>query len=234
MDNRQVTVVIVTYNAADTLQQCLDSIYLQQSTLIDIIVIDGYSTDGTQNIIADNNEQIFFWISEADQGIYDAMNKAINHIRTPWVFFLGADDTLLSEFSGLIPELQDPSKIYYANVIYKNAIHSGLVSPYYQAKSGIFHQSILYPLVVFKKYKYNIKYKIAADYALNMVCYGDKDFSFQYLNYTIAKYNDTGISSVEVDNAFEKDKSKLIFTNFGLKIWSRYFFRRLKARFKKL
>ena len=226
-----ITVVIVTYNADKTLQDCLNSIYQQYSSSIEIIVIDGNSTDKSKQILQKNNARISFWLSENDEGIYEAMNKSLKYVKTPWVIFLGADDTLMPDFSAILTELKDPSVIYYSNVIYKNKKCSGFISPYFQAKSGLFHQSIIYPTAAFEKRRYDTRYKVAADYALNIHLYGDDHYNFQYLDYTIAKYNDTGISSLVVDKAFEQDKSKLILKNFGIKIWLRYLFRRFKAKF---
>ncbi len=229
-DDKFISVVIVTYNADKTLQRCLDSIYAQSNKRIEIIVIDGKSTDHTVQILVSN--KIDYWISEEDSGIYDAMNKALFHITTKNVFFLGADDVLLPDFSEMITALIKPNTIYYANVIYKDRKVSGLISPYAQAKSGIFHQSIIYPALIFKKYKYNPKYKIAADYALNMKLHKDPEFTFEYVDFTIALYNHTGVSSETADIAFEKDKSKLIYNNFGQRIWLRYMFRKLKSIYK--
>lgn len=229
-DHKVISVVIVTYNAATTLQRCLDSIYAQSNNLIEIIVIDGKSTDHTVHILADN--KIDYWKSEEDSGIYDAMNKALLYITTKHVLFLGADDVLLPGFSDMLAALVKPNTIYYANVIYKNRKVSGFISSYSQAKSGIFHQSIIYPSILFKKYKYDLKYKIAADYVLNMKLHNDPEFTFEYVDFTITLYNHTGVSSEIVDITFEKDKSKLIYSNFGPRIWLRYMFRKLKSLYK--
>ena len=228
-----VSVVIVTYNASETLQRCLSSVYDQvAANQLQVIVVDGESTDHTVSILEENSSRIAYWISERDNGIYDAMNKGLSKVTTPWVYFLGADDELLPEFSDFIQVLKNPSSVYYANVLYKGGKHSGLISPYRQAKLGIFHQSIIYPSAIFKKYQYNIQYKIAADYALNMQLHKDPNYHFEYQDFTIARYNDTGISATVVDEAFEKDKFKLIFKNFELGIVLRYWFRQAKQSFK--
>src|ERR1700730_11011275 len=99
--NGKISIIIVTYNAENTLQRCLDSIYIQAYPEIEIIVIDGNSTDNTVEILKRNSSRIAFWKSEPDEGIYDAMNKAIKHITGKWVYFLGADDELFSDFSKL-------------------------------------------------------------------------------------------------------------------------------------
>jgi hypothetical protein len=98
------------------------------------------------------------------------------------------------------------------------------------AKVGIYHQAIIYPAAVFKYYNYSLKYPIAADYALNMQCFKDERWYFIHKDFIVAKYNHTGISATVVDDAFEKDKPGLILKNFGLSIWARYIFRRLKAK----
>jgi len=233
MDKKHiVSVVIVTYNADKTLQKCLQSIYNQSCKAIEIVIIDGGSTDTTVQILQENDSSIAFWKSEPDKGIYDAMNKALQYISSDWVLFLGSDDTLLPDFSKMLPELQNTSSIYYADVLYKGARHSGRTTPWHQAKLGIFHQAIIYPAIVFQKYSYQLKYKIAADYALNMQLHSDNNYKFVYKDYVIANYNDTGISASVRDDAFEADKSQLIYKNYGLKIWLRYLFRIWRSKLK--
>lgn len=229
----KVSIIIVTYNAAKTLQACLNSIYVQQYPNIEIVVIDGKSTDGTVQILEQNTAKIGFWKSEPDRGIYDAINKGLNHITGEWVYFLGADDELFADFSSLANELKVPGAIYYGSVLSKGSKRSGLVTEYYQAKIGIYHQAMIYSSSIFKKYKYNTKYKVSADYALNMKCWKDKDIQFIFKDYIIANFNHTGISSGGADDAFEKDKASLIRENFGLKIYMRFMFRKFKEKFKK-
>jgi len=233
MLNEKISIVIVTYNAAETLQKCLDSIYAQTYPAIEIVIIDGASTDDTKAILEANADRIAFWKSEKDAGIYDAMNKALKHITGQWIYFLGADDELLPAFSEFATELKDAKAIYYANVWHNGIKRSESVSDYYMAKVGIYHQAIIYPKAVFEKYQYEQKYPVAADYALNMKLFNDPNFHFEYRDLIIANYNHTGVSATVVDEPFEKDKSKLILQNFGLKIWLRYMFRQIKGVLRK-
>jgi len=227
-----LSIIIVTYNAASTLQQCLDSIYAQSYKPIHIIVIDGNSTDGTVDILEQNQHHFKYWISEKDKGVYDAMNKALPHIDTRFVYFLGADDELLPAFSTFATEAAHNHTIYYANVLANNKVRLGHLTPYQMAKVGIYHQAMIYPKEVFDKYQYNLKYRISADYALNMQCYGDKQFSFVYKDLVIAKFNHTGLSGFGADEAFKQDKSNMILRYFGFKIWLKYTFRQLKRAIK--
>jgi glycosyltransferase involved in cell wall biosynthesis len=228
---KRVTVIVVTYNAAATLQACLDSIFAQTYPGIELIVIDGNSTDGTKEILKANTSRISFWQSEPDKGIYDAMNKALQHVTGNWVYFLGSDDELLPAFSAFAEELRDEHTIYYANVIHKGVKRAGRVSAYYMAKVGIYHQSIIYPALAFENKRYDVRYRVFADWVFNMQCFG-RGFNFEYRDHIIANYSHEGLSSHAADEAFEKDRAGTILKNFGLKIWLRYRFRRFKERLK--
>lgn len=230
IDHYKVSIIIVTYNAAATLQQCLDSIYAQPFPSLEIIIIDGNSTDGTVDIIKQNDNKIAFWKSEKDNGVYDAMNKALDATTGQWVYFLGADDEVLPAFSDMAKELKDPNTIYYANVFADGAIKLGKLKDKQLAKVGIYHQAMIYPAEVFKRYRYNTKYRISADFALTMTLYNDKDYQFEYKDYVIANFNHTGISGVNIDEPFQKDKPGLIYKNFGFKIWLSYKWHKLKNR----
>ena len=90
-----ISIIIATYNASKTLKRCLDSIISQKTDGIEILVIDGFSTDSTMKIVKSFGERIDYSISEKDKGIYDAWNKGVNVAHGDWIMFLGADDYLL-------------------------------------------------------------------------------------------------------------------------------------------
>lgn len=92
---KQISIVIATWNAAKTLSNCLDSIKTQLTDEIEIIIIDGGSTDDTNKIIASYGNIVSYTISEKDKGIYDAWNKGIKVANGKWIAFIGADDILL-------------------------------------------------------------------------------------------------------------------------------------------
>jgi len=96
MDGNQPKISIVTsvFNGVATLQRCLDSVVGQSWPHCEIIVIDGGSTDGTVEILSENDHNIASWVSEPDRGIYHAWNKALERVTGEWVCFLGSDDYL--------------------------------------------------------------------------------------------------------------------------------------------
>lgn len=88
----RLSIIIATWNAAQTLERCLRSIYDQDFTDWEILIADGASTDNTVSLIRRNRVRIAWWQSQPDNGIYDAWNQALLHARGEYVCFLGADD----------------------------------------------------------------------------------------------------------------------------------------------
>lgn len=93
-DFPKVSIITVVYNGCRYLQEAMDSVFIQDYPNIEYIIVDGGSTDGTLDIIRDNESRIDRWISEPDGGIYDAMNKGIALASGEIIEFLNADDIL--------------------------------------------------------------------------------------------------------------------------------------------
>lgn len=91
----KISIIIATYNAAHTLNRCLDSILPQITSDVELILIDGASSDSTNQIISSYGDKICIHISEPDCGIYDAWNKGVRFAHGNWIMFIGADDILL-------------------------------------------------------------------------------------------------------------------------------------------
>ena len=71
----KVSIITAVYNNKETIEQCINSVYNQNQENIEHIIIDGSSTDGTVEILKNNEDKITKWISELDKGIYYALNK---------------------------------------------------------------------------------------------------------------------------------------------------------------
>ena len=103
-----ISVITSTYQAAEFLPITIESIKRQKATNFEWIIVDGGSTDGTVDVIKNNQDIICAWISEKDNGIYNAWNKAVKMARGEWVIFIGAGDELYSAdvFVDVAPYLQ--------------------------------------------------------------------------------------------------------------------------------
>ncbi len=98
-----ITIATVTYNAERTLQRTLDSVAEQTYPYIEHLIIDGCSTDKTTELIhryvdanTTKNQYDIVFIRERDKGLYDAMNKALEHATGDFIIFLNAGDRLHS------------------------------------------------------------------------------------------------------------------------------------------
>lgn len=104
-----ITIVTVNYNSKSDLEKTLNTIGNQSgNNIIEVIVVDGGSSDGSQSIVKEKfNKIVDILISENDAGIYDAMNKGIKAAKYDWIYFLNAGDSfasddVLSKITGLI------------------------------------------------------------------------------------------------------------------------------------
>jgi len=91
-----ISIIIATYNSDKTLEKCLRSIIKQKDSSIELIIVDGESTDHTLEILKFYEKSIDVLISELDEGIYDAWNKGIKAATGDWLMFVGSDDELRS------------------------------------------------------------------------------------------------------------------------------------------
>lgn len=96
MQHPTFSIITITYNASHWIEQTILNVLSQSYPNIEYIVIDGGSTDGTVDIIKQYESGIAYWVSEPDQGIYDAMNKGIQKATGDYVWFINAGDSLFT------------------------------------------------------------------------------------------------------------------------------------------
>ncbi|ACQ93647.1 glycosyl transferase family 2 [Tolumonas auensis DSM 9187] len=229
------SVIIVVFNAANYIEDAILSVISQHYKKIELIIIDGGSIDGTVDIIKKYDEYISFWRSEPDNGIYDAMNKGVRIAKGDYLYFLGADDRLLNvldEVARLIGKIDDNNSIFYGDVILDGDISKKLGGRFNKVKilfKNIPHQAIFYPRGFFLGREYNCKYKLLADYALNLEAFSLNSNIWKYMNLVVAAYSTNGASSVLKDNDFSRDKNNLVKANFGFLYFMVYaFLRKIK------
>jgi glycosyltransferase involved in cell wall biosynthesis len=93
----KLSIITVCFNSQNTLQRTIHSVASQTYPDIEYIIIDGESRDNTVRLIKENQSVINRWVSEPDEGIYDAMNKGIAMATGDVIGFLNSDDVFYNE-----------------------------------------------------------------------------------------------------------------------------------------
>lgn len=204
MEQLRLSIIIPAYNSAKTIREAINSIAMQNVKGIECIVIDGKSTDETVTILEEYKAQypFFYFISEPDVGIYDAMNKGIRIAKGNYLFFMGSDDVFYNEevLSRLFSEpCYNKTDFIYGDVLFKhNRARVGEEKHYLKLmrnQENICHQSIFYSRDIFKKLgHYDLNYPIFADFHMNIRCFRDKEITKKYIHSIICIFNEKGTS----------------------------------------
>lgn len=216
----KISIILPTFNCSETIREAINSVKKITLKNLELIVIDGGSTDGTLKILEENKNIISKLIIEKDKGVYDAMNKGVEVAKGEWLYFLGADDSIINGAFPKCLRLLKKNQINYGNVIFKstNEIYDGKFSKYKLMLRNFPHQAMFYPKSIFKNYKYDLKYKVLSDYAFNIRI--SKFYKFNYFDINVAIYNDIGgISSSKNDMDFERDR-KYLYSKYLGKIYT--------------
>lgn len=183
-----ITIATVTYNAEATLQRTLDSVAAQDYEKIEHLIVDGVSTDKTLSLVQryveqNNNRHQIRLTSGPDDGLYDAMNKALSLATGEYIVFLNAGDKLhtADTISKIVScaklkkgNLRNPAIIYGETDLVDNegrfVRHRRLTTPdsltWKSFLSGmrVCHQSFYARTDLAKTESYNLSYRYSADY----------------------------------------------------------------------
>lgn len=209
----RVSIITVSYNAVNTIEQTILSVLNQSYKNIEYIIIDGQSTDGTLDIINRYKEFIEYFVSEPDRGLYDAMNKGIQKATGDIIGIINSDDWYETNAIKKIVECFEEKKaeIVYGKicVVDKDGKKSYVRSKpldhiWYTMVTP--HPSVFILTRIYKKYgNFNISYKIAADDEMILRFY-IAGVRFQYLDEVIANYRLGGISNSKAEECVEEKK----------------------------
>lgn len=191
----KVSIITVSYNNAATIRDTIESVFAQTHKEIEYIVIDGGSTDGTVEILKAYQNKIAFWVSEKDNGLYDAMNKGIAKATGDIVGTLNADDfyavpTVVARVVKTFTEKQCEAvwgNIYYVakedpRIIRRTWVASAYAPKKFQHGWAPPHPTFFVKRSVYEKYGgFNTKFRISADYELMLRFLEKYKITSQYL-----------------------------------------------------
>ncbi|MCF6267617.1 MAG: glycosyltransferase [Desulfuromusa sp.] len=232
--NISITIVTVTYNAERYLEKTILSIINQDYKELEYIIVDGGSTDSTIDIIKKYQEKISFWVSEKDNGIYDAMNKGVKYANGAYVNFMNAGDELFDPnvCSNVFKDLPLDADLVYGDTLFCDQNGNEKVVKAVDSqdlwKAMIFnHNSLFAKKKLLSKYPFDLNYKIVADSKFIISCYLN-NYSFLYKDIIINKYLTGGFSDESsILRTIERWKLVSDYQIADQKLINEYYFQRL-------
>jgi glycosyltransferase involved in cell wall biosynthesis len=170
---RSVSVVVAAWNVASKIDNCLLSILSQTHPDVEIIVVDGVSTDGTLDILERYGNRIK-WTSERDRGVNEAQWKGVLRSSNEWILFLGADDYLacpeaLERFFRACPQDLSGYDILTGHALYEDGRLYRCDKPgFLRVKNCIHGQGALYRRALFAQKAYDLQLMVYYDYEFNL------------------------------------------------------------------
>jgi len=208
----KISIITVSYNSALTVQNTIDSVLFQTYKDIEFIVVDGLSKDNTVAILKEQEHKFngrMRWISEKDNGLYDAMNKGIRMATGVLVGIINSDD--FYHRNDVIAEIakafeNESIQATFADVRFVNPDNLGKTVRYYSSKNfspmrfrfGFMpaHPSFFTYKKNFEKFGYyQTDYKIAADYELLIRFLYTNKIKYKYLHLDVMKMRTGGMST---------------------------------------
>lgn len=217
----KVSIITVVFNGEKFLEQTIQSVLNQTYKNVEYIIIDGGSTDKTLKIIEKYEDRLTYWISEKDDGIYDAMNKGILKATGELVGIINSDD-YYSENTAIgnivdAYQINGLPDVLYGNMKLINPDTNQFKIIYPSILDLKFDMSLNHPTCFLKRELYEIKlfdtnFKICADYDLLL---------FFYINNKKLFYINQIITTMRIGGACDNFR---LSTTEVFKVQKKYFF----------
>lgn len=207
-----ISVITVVYNGVAAIESTIQSVINQDYDLIDYVIIDGGSTDGTVDAIKKYADKIDYWVSEKDNGIYDAMNKGIAAAKGEWIIFINCGDFFYTEDALEDIFIRHSEVINDADIIYGRskmfypdgkqlelAIRHDIKEHW---KGPVFrHGAMLVKAEILKHELFLVEkaFKVSADFELIYRLY-KKELAFKKVDTVILLFEKEGISDDGIKN----------------------------------
>ena len=224
-----ISIVTIFFNSAKTIEETIQSVLGQDYPLIDYVIIDGGSTDGTIDIVKRYESKLGYFRSEPDEGISDAFNKGIKNSKGDIICIINSDDILLPGALKAVAEHYDESvDIYRGNVIIRNK-ETGFTGrdipsmkfPLMPFFVNVDHQGTFVAAKAHKKWGYyDKKFRYMMDHDFLARCYqgGGK---FKYMPVDVAEFRLGGVSVASIPQK-KYDLEHIVLNNGGGRLLAKF------------
>lgn len=167
----QISIIVATYNSTKTIRKTLQSVLDQNYQMWECIIIDGKSSDGTVEILEEfaKKDKRYSYVSEKDNGIYDAFNKGWKKAKGEWIYYLGSDDWLTKDGLNELASFTTSSSAIISGDVWVYQLDGRMtLRKAFDGKPNFgYHQGMIMRKDVIERMGgFNKKYKILADYDL--------------------------------------------------------------------
>ena len=198
----RINIVTINLNNKEGLERTIQSVTSQTFFgVIDYIIIDGGSTDGSKEVIESVADKLYYWCSEPDNGRFHAMNKSLEHLTGDYVLFLNSGDHFnANNVVQRIYDQLDGTDVVYGNELFCSSNHSW-VSTYPAAlnedffrRSALPHQSTFIRTELMKAHPYLEDRVIAGDWTFFREAIMKYNATYKYVPMIISNFYTNGIS----------------------------------------
>ena len=233
----RISIITVVYNDVTNILETIKSVRHQTYKNIEYIIIDGDSNDGTKELIQNNIELIDFFKSEADNGIYDAINKGIRAASGDYVGFLHCGDLFIDKYviAKVANEIQrGGTDAVFADVDIVDAKDTNTIIRHYSGKNlskwklrigaAPPHPSLYCKREIYKRIGlYKTNYRVSSDYEMIVRMFVVNKISYSYMNFSMIKMRVGGESNSGIIGQLQQNfeiidaaKSNKFYTNIFL------------------
>lgn len=221
-----LSIITINYNNAKGLEKTIESIISQKFNNFEYIVIDGGSNDNSVDVIKKYTDEISFWVSEPDSGVYNAMNKGIKYAKGDYVLFLNSGDTLNKKIDReLIENNLSGEDIIYFNLEVSNMDGSFKYIKRYPDNPDFKYfveDTLPHPGTFIKRDRlveyglYNEKFNIVSDWAFFIDAILKYKCTSKHVNYFFSTFYTDGISSLpENQEKISKERQEHLIKSFS-------------------
>lgn len=224
-----ISIVTICFNSANTVEETIKSVLGQDYPLLDYVIIDGGSTDGTVDILSRYKHRFGYFCSEPDNGISDAFNKGIKNAKGDIICIINSDDILLPGALNAVAEYYEEGvDIYRGNVIIRNK-ETGFAGrdipsmkfPLMPFFVNVDHQGTFVTAQAHKKWGYyDTKFKYMMDHDFLARCY-QGGAKFKYMPVDVAEFRLGGVSVASIRQK-KYDLEHIVLNNGGGRMLAKF------------
>lgn len=221
----KITVITVVFNSVKFIERTIQSVINQSYPNIEYIVVDGGSTDGTVDLLWKYNDYIDYWVSEADNGLYHAMNKALELGQGDYVWFMNAGDEIydLTTLDSIFRDNKQLAEVYYGETMVVDTNSQEIGMRRLSIPEKLTWKSLKYGMLVSHQafivsaklaFNYNTDYRFSADYdwMLRVLRNAKK---IENTSHILTKFMDGGMTKQNI-KAGLKERFSIMRKNYGV------------------